>query len=113
MNNNKIYLKDYLSIAKELSYKKYDKRTSSNFPCRYRIEDVEESLKQYSKGMYYNIKTGKTHFKNECIAEYSYKTDIPEYSLDSMVDIENLINVQFLNIIFSSANRLHMGHKTV
>ena len=110
---NKIYLKDYEVEMKDILDKEYSKRILSIYPCVFSIENVMESLRQYLNGnMYYNIKTGKTYFKKEVISEYSNKLDIPNINITDYSDIESIL-YGFKCIIFSSANRLHMGHKDV
>lgn len=101
----KIYLKDYQELALELAKRRYNDRIKSNYPCKYNFKHVTESLKQYMEGnLYYNIRTGKTHFKNMVISEYSNPLDIPksdEITLDDII-------WDLLDHVFSSANAIMM-----
>lgn len=105
MKANKIYLKDHQELALKLANRRYNDRMMSNYPCRYNFEHVTESLKQYTEGnLYYNIRTGKTHFKSIVISEYSNPLDIPkpdEITLDDTI-------WSLLNHVFSSANAIMM-----
>lgn len=101
MKVNKIYLKDYQKLALKLAKKRYNDRIKSNYPCKYNFKHVTESLQQYMEGnLYYNVKTGKTYFKNMVISEYSNPSDIPK-----SVTIDDII-WDLLNHVFSSANAI-------
>lgn len=103
MNLDKIYLKDHEELALELAKIRYNDRIKSKYPCKYNFKHVEESLKQYIEGnLYYNIRTGKTHFKDLILSEYSNPADIPK--ADELT-IEDII-WEFLNHVFSSANAI-------
>ncbi len=104
MNIEKIYLKEYPELALELAKIRYNDRIKSKYPCKYSFEHVLESLNQYIEGnLYYNIRTGKTHFKN-ILSEYSNPADIPKAE---ELTIEDII-WEFLNHVFSSANALSL-----
>jgi len=103
MKANKVYLKDYQELALKLAKERYSERIRSNHPCKFNFQHVTESLRQYMEGnLYYNIKTGKTIFKNMVIAEYSNLSDIPK-----SITIEDII-WEFLDHVFSSANAIMM-----
>jgi len=103
MNVDKIYLKDYEELALKLAKERYKIRVNSDYPCRYEFEHVLEALKQYKEAnLYYNIRTGRTHFKDFILSEYSNPADIPK--ADELA-LEDIIS-EFLNHVFSSANVL-------
>jgi len=105
MKANKVYLKDYQELALKLAKERYNDRIRSNSPCNFNFQHVTESLRQYMEGnLYYNIKTGKTIFKNMVIAEYSNPFDIPQ---PEEITLEDII-WEFLNHVFSSANAIMM-----
>jgi len=105
----KFLLKDHEELAIKLAKERFEKRIMSDVPCHFQLVHVLESLRQYVKGnLSYNDTTGKTTFQGSAVGSYTRKEDIQKY--DNIMD---LIVYEFLNHIFSSANRLSMGYKTV